>query len=274
MGKVPRVLKLPVGDTYYATDYDVVLTCAVAGTWRVMGADRVGVTLGPFTGNYTTTSIRTAVVGIAVAPTLANGTSFAIGFWLDAVPTTQEVMWSYNNGGGGFILGTNNAGSAGYPYLYRNGVTGPAAFAVMAQAMVTGANALAVALAADGLSFSWSLNGGAAATVVTSGSYNPPAFGNEYGILGNYQPGGTTPFASGSIAWAQAWSSVLDAAALAAVSGGYAALLPGDPGGATSTWAYLAAKYPGGADTVLAQGSAATTALSYVGLASKRVQRL
>lgn len=261
------------GDAYLATDYDVVLECVVAGTWRVMAADKVGVTLGPFTGDFNTTAIRTEVTGTTVMPTLANGTSFALGFWLTDVPTAQEVFWSYNSGGGGFIVGTNNSGTDGYPYLFRNGVTGPAAFAVMAQAMVEDANTLAVAIAADGLSFRWSLNGGAAASVVTSGAYNPPT-GSEYGLLGNYQPSPGVSFSSGSIAWAQTWSSALDNADLAAVSAGYASLLPGNPGAATSTWAYLAAKYPGGADAALAQGSAATTALSYLGLASKRVQRL
>lgn len=260
------------GDTYYATDYDVVLVCAVAGTWRVQGADKVGVTLGPFTGDYNTTAIKTAVAGASVGPTFANGTSFALGFWLSARTGVEQVLWSAQAAGDGFILGQNAGGSGThYPYLFRTGV--PEGKAALAAACQLGANTLAVDIAADGLSFSWSVNGSTAATVATTGTYTPPA-GGAYTVFGNYQPAGTAPLVDGSIAWAQSWSSLLGGAALAAVSADYASLLPGNPGAATSTWAYLAAKHPGGLAAALAHGSGAGTSLVYTGLASKRVQRL
>lgn len=262
------------GDQRLCTDYDVTLECVVAGTWRVTGADELGVTLGPMAAGqaYNVSGIVSVDAGTAVGPTLANGTSFAIGFWATIVPATEQILWSQQTAGNGFILGVNAAGPEGYLYLYREGITGPAASTkvIMAQAVAVGGNTLAVDIAADGLSFTWSLNGGASATIVTAGVYVPPAV-NAYSILGNYQLA-AVPLINASIAWAQAWSTLLGAA-LATVSGAFARLVPGNPGAATSTYAFLAAKQQAGIQFASPTGSAATP-LQYNGLSTKRVQRL
>ena len=221
LGAIP--LSPTAEDTYLATDYDVTLECVVTGTWRVTGADGLGATLGPMAAGqaYNVSGIHSVNAGTAVGPTLANGTSFAIGFWATIVPATEQILWSQQTAGNGFIVGVNAAGPEGYLYLYREGITGPAASTkvIMAQAVAVGANTLAVDIAADGLSFSWSLNGGASATIVTAGVYVPPAI-NAYSILGNYQLA-AVPLVDASIAWAQAWSTLLGAA-LPTVSGSFA----------------------------------------------------
>lgn len=265
------------GDRYLATDYDVVLECVVAGTWRVAGADRVGVSLGPTAAAaaYTASGIVSASPGIAVGPTLAGGQSIALGFWMDSVPTTEQVLASYQTSANGWIIALNGNGTSGYLYVLRQGITGPGAVAKVdlgTQAVLVGANTLAIDFAANNLSFTWSLNGGAAATIVTSGSYTPPDSDAHF-VLGNYQLASTVPLIAGSLSWAQAWSTLLGGSTLATVSGAYLSLLPGNPDAATCTYAWMAARSASGSAQHDAIGN--TTPLTINGgNALRRVRRL
>jgi len=264
------------GDSFLATDHDALLWSAVAGTWRVAGADRLGVTLGPMTAAaaYTVSGIVSASPGTAVGPTLAGGQSIAVGFHQDSVPATEQILASYQSSGNGWILGVNATGSSGYLYFLRTGITGPGAVAKVelgTQAVVTGGNTIALDIAADDLSFTWSLNGGAAATIATSGTYTVPA-SDAYFILGNYQLA-AVPWINGSLAWAQSWSTLLGDAGLATMSGAYASLIPGSPGAATCTYAWLASRAPAGVAQHEAIGNA--TPLTINGVSTmRRVRRL
>ena len=272
-----RAASPAAGAVYYATDYDVTLVCAVAGTWRVMAADKVGVSLGPTTAAaaYTASGIVSASPGTAVGPTLAGGQSIALGFWMDSVPTTEQVIASYQTSANGWIIALNGTLTSGYMYVLRHGITGPGAAAKVdlgTQAVLVGANTLAIDFAANDLSFTWSLNGGAAATIVTSDSYTPPA-ANAHFVLGNYQMEATVPLIAGSLSWAQAWSTLLGGATLATVSGAYLSLLPGNPGAATCTYAWMAARAPSGSAQHDAIGNATPLTINGAN-ALRRVRRL
>lgn len=257
------------GDTYLATDYDLLLTCAVAGTWRVAGADRLGVTLGPFASGQSLTSTS---AGVTVGPTCADGTTVAVGFWIGSVPATEQILWSRFTASSGWFIGVSQA-ATGYLYIYRYGTTGPGTLAKvdLAASVVTGANTLALTVAANGLALVWSLNGSAPATIIVSGTYVPPASDASH-ILGNYSIA-DVPFLDGSIAWAQSWGAGVASATLQRISTARAALIPGDPGATSSAFAFLVAAHPAGVAVGTPTGTGATP-LTYTGMAAKRVQRL
>ena len=240
------------GDTYLCTDYDMLLTCAVAGTWRVVGADVMNVTIGPFSGASTQTSLLSAT-GTGNGPTGGPGYTYATCVYLTSPATTQQIIAGYINlyGSAGWALKIGD--TSGKFGIYQTGMNS-GAVADLGPVVGTGAHSIAVACAANGLSLRYSVDGGTVGTVAITGTYAPPDIYAAVGVGNTFIE--SQPFIAGGISWVGVWSSVLSDADLQAVSAQYATGLPG-AASTTPAWAWLCAKYPDGLVRHTPVGSAA-----------------
>ena len=240
------------GDSYLATDYDVLLTCAVAGTWRVVGADVMNVTMGPFSGATTQTSLLSAT-GTGNGPVGGPGYTYAACVYITGTPVIPQIIAGYIDSIGISGWALKMGDTSGKFGLYQRGMLSNAT-ADLGSAVGTGPHAVAVACAGDGLSLRYAVDGGAVGTVAITGTYTVPGASAAVGV-GNTLIA-SQPFIAGGISWGGVWSSVLSDADLQAVSAQYASGLPG-AASTSPAWAWLCAKYPDGAARHMPIGSAA-----------------
>lgn len=214
-----------VGDTYYATDYDIALACAVAGTWRYAHGGPLAVTRGPVPSGASNW-IASTTTG-AVGPVGGPGYTIAVGLHIASLPgaVEQVIAENFTSVGAlaGWILGVS-AVTANRMYLLHSDMSASAK--VELGDLATGSYAVAISVSASEIR--WSIKGAAAASTAISGTYTPPGAGARF-VLGNNF---TSDFAfvGSSFAYFVAWDSALSDAALVAVAAAHATYLPGASG--------------------------------------------
>ena len=232
------------GNTHYGTDLDVLLRCRVAGTWRVVGENSLGVTRGPFALNTLITSaVNTGIIN------LGPGTTIAIGLYVDSLPGASQPIIaechtdSPTPSDSGWYLRASVAANNRLS-LYLAGINGGTPVNLGVD-LVTGPCVVVVSIGTS--SVRASVNGGTVVGTAISGTYVPPTTGAQLTIGGNYPPGSVLFFSQGSAAWLAAYGSALGDAAIQAIGAANATYLPGESG-ADPTHSWAACRTPPGAD--------------------------
>jgi hypothetical protein len=232
-----RAASPAVGDTHYASDFDVTLRCYVAGTWRVEGGDPLNTGVGPF---GTTSRWTGQISGTAKGPVGGPGYSLAIGLHVTSLPGSTEcalIHCGASNLAYGWVLGAANAaGTANAVYLQQAGINAGAKVELTGALLTTGSWALALSISASEIR--WSVNGGAVSTVAISGTFT--VSNGSAATIGGFAADNLS-VTWGKLHWFQAWSSTLGDAALQAIAAEHATYLPG-ASGATPVGAWLAAR--------------------------------
>lgn len=232
-----RAASPAVGDTHYASDFDVTLRCYVAGTWRIEGGDALNVGVGPF---GTTSRFTGQTSGTVKGPVGGPGYSLAIGLHVTSLPgATECVLLHFGSGdlSTGWVLGASKAaGTVNNVYLQQAGINSGAKVELTGALLTTGSWGLALSISASEIR--WSVNGGAAGTVAISGTFT--VSNGSAATLGGFTVNNLS-VTWGKLHWFQAWASTLGDAALQAIAAEHASYLPG-ASGATPVAAWLAAR--------------------------------
>jgi hypothetical protein len=205
-----------LGRSYYATDTRA-LYLDTGSAWVVASNGCVldGLTLAGFSS--------TAFLRGTSGPAGGKGTTLALCFYLPTLPGgTQRFLWSCCGGGRGWGLAISGPGVTNNAIDYVLNNSSILFDKQIGSALTTGWHTVAVAVASDGLTLAYSIDGAAATTGVSvaSGSYAPAQAADNHTIGGWY--GGVTMGDGLEVGACVSIVSVADAAQLQALSADFA----------------------------------------------------
>jgi hypothetical protein len=233
------------GRTYAATDTGAVYL-DTGSAWVVAsngGAnDRTGLT--GFSGTIKVTNAT------ATAPGVVKGATIAAAFNFPTLPgATQQCLWSANGGpdSRGFVLSVSGGGAVADNAIRFVTLGGSVVVAQIGSALAIGPHAVAITLAADGLSLSYSIDGAAAVTgvAIAASTQAPITAGDIISVGGVYTGPSANPATTVEIYQCVHVSTEATGAQLAAMTAGYAEGRITTPAALTEDWAWRAALIPG-----------------------------
>ncbi len=226
------------GRTYVTTDTSAIY--ADNGSAWVVASNGGGPDAVGLAGLSTTVRLR-GTNGPAGGP----GTTLVASFYLASLPgAAQQFFWNCLDASHGWALGMSGPGITNNAIDLVLNNSGTLFDVQLGGALAVGKHTVAVAVAADGLSLAYSIDGAAASTVaIAAGSYVAPLAANNHtvGCFFNDSAGASSFEVFGLVSI----SAAASAAQLAALSGDYATLRIATPAGLTEDFGLRPALIPG-----------------------------